>query len=75
MADEKATEFKVIGPKRRIEFRDFALAAFYPRTQSAIPLPANTGATPAVQPLKGPQRDNSNPPANVAKPWKKPWDK
>ena len=75
MADEKATELKVIRPKRRIELREFALAAFYPRTQSATPLPASTVATPAVRPLQWPQRDNSNPPANVAKPWKKPWDK
>jgi hypothetical protein len=75
MADEKATKLKVIRAKRRVEFCDFALATSYPRTQSATALPANTSATPAVRPLQAPQRDNSSPPANVAKAWKKPWDK
>jgi hypothetical protein len=71
MADEKATVLEVIKPKR-IELRDLALAAFYPRSQSTTPLPA---ITPGAQSLKKRPRDNSSPAENVAKPWKKPWDK
>jgi hypothetical protein len=56
MADEKVASLEVIKPRRRIELRDLALAAFYPQTRSTTPLPAS-------------------PPANVAKPWKKPWEK
>ena len=74
MADEKATNSEVIRLRRRIELRDFALAAFYPRTQSGTPLPAITAAAPEVPPLQRRQRDNPSPPENVAKPWKKPWD-
>ena len=72
MTDEKAKNVEVFRPRRRIELRDFALAEFYPRIRSAIPLPAV--ATPDVQPLQRRQRDNPSPPENVAKPWKKPWD-
>jgi hypothetical protein len=75
MADEKATNLDVIRQRRRNEPRDFALAAFYPRVQPAIPLAALTVATPDVEPLQGRQRDHPSPPENVAKPWKKPWDK
>jgi hypothetical protein len=72
MADEKVTSLEVIKLRRRIELRDLALAAFYPHTQSTTPLPA---VTPDIQSLRKPQRDNPSPPENVAKPWKKPWDK
>jgi hypothetical protein len=75
MADEKATNLEVMRPARRIELGDFALSAFYPRTQSGTPLAAIIAATPAVQPLRGRQRNNPSPPESVAKPWKKPWDK
>lgn len=72
MAHEKVTYLQVIKPRRPIEVRDLALAAFYPRTQSTTPIPA---VTPGVQSLQQRQRDNPRPPENVAKPWKKPWDK
>jgi hypothetical protein len=72
MADEKATILEAIRLRRRIEIRDLALAARYPRTQSTTPLPA---ITPHVQFLQKPYRDTPNVPENVAKPWKKPWDK
>jgi hypothetical protein len=75
MADEKATNSESIRLRRRIELRDSALAASYPRTRSGTPLPAITAATPDVPPLRRRQRDNPSPPGNVAKPWKKPWDK
>jgi hypothetical protein len=70
MADEKVTNSEAIRLRRRIEVRDLALAVYYPRTQ--IPLPA---ITPHVQFLQQRQRDAPSPPENVAKPWKKPWDK
>jgi hypothetical protein len=57
MADEKVADLQVTKPRRRIELRDLALAAFYPQTRSTTPLPA------------------ASPPENVAKPWKKPWEK
>jgi len=72
MADEKVTSLEVIKPRRRIELRDLALAAFYPQTRSTSPLAA---ITPAVQSLQKRQRDNPSPPENMAKPWKKPWEK
>ena len=75
MADEKATDLEVIKLRPRIELRDFALAAFYPRTQPAIPLRAITVAASNVQPLQRGHLDDPKPPENVAKPWKKPWDK
>jgi hypothetical protein len=72
MADEKVTSSEFIKPQRRIELRDLALAAFYPQTRSTTPLPASG---PYTQSLQKRQRDKSSPPENVAKPWKKPWDK
>ena len=75
MADEKATNLEVIRPRPRIELQDFALAVFYPRTKPATPLPAITVAASNAQPPQRGNRDNPNPPENVAKPWKKPWDK
>ena len=72
MADEKVTILVVTKARRRVELRDLALAAFYPRSQSTTPLP---DIPPGVQSLQRRQRDNSSPPENVAKPWKKPWDK
>jgi hypothetical protein len=72
MADEKVTGLEVIKPRRRSEFRDLALAAFYPQTRSATPLPA---VTPDTQSLLKRQRDNLGPSENEAKPWKKPWEK
>jgi hypothetical protein len=75
MADKKATKLDIMRPARRIEFDDFALAAFYPRTQSGAPLAAIAAATPVVHPLHKRQRDDLSPTESVAKPWKKPWDK
>jgi hypothetical protein len=75
MADKKATNIVVMRPARRIELGDFALAAFYPRTQSGAPLAAITVSIPVVLPLHKRQRDYPSPPERVAKPWKKPWDK
>jgi hypothetical protein len=75
MADEKATDSEVIRLRRRIDLRNFALAKFYPRYQSGAPLPAITVTNPIAQPMQRWQRDNPSPPENVAKPWKKPWDK
>jgi hypothetical protein len=72
MGDEKVTSLEVIKPRRRIELRDLALTAFYPQTRSTTPLPAITAAMQSPQER---QRDNPSPPENVAKPWKKPWDK
>jgi hypothetical protein len=72
MADEKVTSLEVFKPRRRIEVRDLALAAFYPQTRSTTPLPA---IALDAQLLKKRQHDNSDPPTNSAKPWKKPWDK
>jgi hypothetical protein len=66
MADENATNLEVIRLRR---------AAFYPQTQSGTPRPATTPATPDEKALRRRQRDNPSPPENVAKPWKKPWDK
>jgi hypothetical protein len=71
MADEKVASLEV-KPRRRIELRDLALAAFYPQTRSTTPLPANPQA---MQSLQKRQRDHLSPPENVAKPWKKPWEK
>jgi hypothetical protein len=63
MADEKkATNLEVIKPQPRIELRDFALAAFYPRTKPATPLPAIIAAASDLQPLQRGHRDNPNPP-------------
>ena len=75
MADKKATKLDVMRPARSIELGDFALAAFYPQTQSRAPLAAIAAATPVVQPPHKRQRDNPIPAESGAKPWKKPWDK
>jgi hypothetical protein len=72
MADEKVTSLEIVRPRRRIELRDLALAAAYPQTQSTIPLPA---ITLDMQSLRKRQHDNPSPAENIAKPWKKPWDK
>ena len=72
MADEKVTILEVIRPRRRIELRDFPLAAFYPQSQSTNPLPA---ITPDMQSMHPRRSEDPSPPENVAKPWKKPWDK
>ena len=72
MADEKVPRLEVIKPRRRVELRDLALATFYPQSRSTTPLPA---ITPDMQSLQKRQRDHPSPPENVAKPWKKPWDK
>jgi hypothetical protein len=72
MADDKVTNLALIRPRPRIELRDLALAAYYPRTQSPTPQPA---IAPDVQSLQKRQRAYPTPPENIAKPWKKPWDK
>ena len=72
MADEKVTSLEVTRHRRRIELSDFPLAAFYPQNQSTIPLPAITRDMQALHKRQG---DDPSPAENVAKPWKKPWDK
>jgi hypothetical protein len=72
MADEKVSSLGVIKARSRIEIRDLALAAYYPQTRSTIPLPAITPDMLSLQKRRG---DDPSPPENVAKPWKKPWDK
>jgi hypothetical protein len=72
MAEEKVTSLKVIKPRRRIEVRDLALATFYPQTRSTNPLPA---ITPDTRSLQTRPRDYPSRAENVAKPWKKPWEK
>jgi hypothetical protein len=69
MTDEKTTS--LVRNRLRTQPRELALAAFYPRTHSATPLVA---ITPDMQSLQK-RRDHLSPPENVAKPWKKPWDK
>jgi hypothetical protein len=75
MADEKAKTSEVIKPRPGIEPREFALAAFYPQTQPAGLLRDITIAAPSVQPLQRGRGDDPRPPENVAKAWKKPWDR
>lgn len=72
MADEKVTSLEVIGPRPRTELRDFPLAAFYPQSQPTSQLPA---LTPDMQSRRKRQGGDPSPLQNVAKPWKKPWDK
>jgi hypothetical protein len=73
MAEEKVPNLEAIRVRHRIEVRDLALAAAYPQAQSAtIPLPL---IIPNRRSLEKRRRDSPNPPENVAKPWKKPWDK
>jgi hypothetical protein len=72
MADEIVISLEVIKPRRRVERRDLALAAFYPQSRSTTPLPAIAADMQALQKR---QRDHPSPLENVAKPWKKPWDK
>ena len=72
MADEKPTSLEAIRRRRRIELSDFPLAAFYPQNLPTIPLPA---ITPDMQSLPERPGDDPGPAENVAKPWKKPWDK
>jgi hypothetical protein len=72
MDEEKATILEAIRLRRRIEVRDLALAAAYPQAPSATsPLPH---IIPDVRSLEK-RRDHPSPRENVAKPWKKPWDK
>jgi hypothetical protein len=73
MAEEKAPNLGIIRLRHRIEVRDLALAAAYPQAQSATtPLPLIIPHGPSLEKRR---RDNPSPPENVAKPWKKPWDK
>jgi hypothetical protein len=74
MADEKQTILQPVKLRRRIELREFALATLYPQTRSraAAPHKRTEGFIPAPQRRN---RDDPSPPENVAKPWKKPWDK
>jgi hypothetical protein len=69
MADEKVTRLEII--RRHVELRDLALAASYPQTRSITSLSPTTSDK---QSLRKRQRVDPNPPENVAKPWKKPWD-
>lgn len=72
MAEEKVPNLGV-RLRHRIEVRDLALAVAYPQAQSATnPLPL---IIPNGLSLEKRRRDNLCPPENVAKPWKKPWDK
>lgn len=73
MAEEKVTNLEAMRLRRRIEVGDLALAASYPRAPSATgPLSL---ITPTVQSLEKRGRDAPILSENVAKPWKKPWDK
>jgi hypothetical protein len=76
MADEKPTMWEPIRLRRRIELREFALAALYPQTRSgaAAPHKRSEGSFPAPQAPRR-KRDDPSPLESVAKPWKKPWDK
>ena len=70
MSDGKVTIWEIIKPRRRTEVRDLAIAAYYPRTQSMAPL------RPIIRlDVQKRRSDNATPEENVAKPWKKPWDK
>jgi hypothetical protein len=75
MTDEKATSLAALRRQPRIELREFALAAFYPRSQPAIPLAAIAFEVADLRSVQRGHRDSAGPPENVAKPWKKPWDK
>jgi hypothetical protein len=79
MADEKTTILQPFKLRRPIELQEFALAAFYPQTRSSAAASLKRTAigltTPELQPLRGRKRDDPSPPENVAKPWKKPWEK
>jgi hypothetical protein len=66
MADEKVKGLEVIRPRRRIELRDFPLAAFYPQNQSTTPSPA---ITTDLESLRKRQHGDPSPAGNVAKPW------
>lgn len=73
MDEGKVIHLAATRVRRRIEVRELALAAAYPQAQSAtIPLPL---IGPYVRSLEKRRRDDPSPPENVAKPWKKPWDK
>jgi hypothetical protein len=73
MAEEKVPNLAAIRLRHRIEVRDLALAAAYPQAQSATtPLPL---IIPNVKSLEKRRHDNPSQHENVAKPWKKPWDK
>jgi hypothetical protein len=79
MADEKVTISELVRLRRSTEPREFALAAFYPQTHSgtAAHLKRTEGTISMIpeQSLRRRLRDNLDPPENIAKPWKKPWDK
>jgi hypothetical protein len=70
MADEKVTSLDVIKPRRRLELRDLAIAAFYPQSRSTTPL---CTITPGVQSLQKRQHGGPSPREKAAKPGKKPW--
>ena len=75
MTDEKVTNLEHIKLPHSVELRELALAAFYPQSHSSTG-PVNQKLADRLQALqRWQQRDNPSPPENVAKPWKKPWDK
>jgi hypothetical protein len=80
MQDKKVTNSAAIGLRRAKELGEFALAASYPSTHSgdAAHLKRIENASPAsAEPPLRRRRlpHNPNPVENVAKPWKKPWEK
>ena len=79
MEDKKVTNSELLRLRRTMELREFALAEFYPQSNSGTAahrkltddeLPLNL-----ARPLRSRSPDNPDPPESVAKPWKKPWDK
>jgi hypothetical protein len=70
MADEKATSLDVIKPRRRVELRDLAIAAFYPQTRSTTPLSAITPAVQSLQKRNLGERDSVSHRTDVLRPLK-----
>jgi hypothetical protein len=79
MADKKVSIAEFIRLRRSIEPREFALALFYPQTHSGTAAHLKRTEGPISmrpeQPMRSRLRDNPDAPENVAKFWKKPWDK
>lgn len=79
MEDKKVTNTELNRLRRSMELREFALAAFYPQSQSGAvahrKLAEDELPVVNVPPARSRFPENPDPPENVAKPWKKPWEK